>query len=410
MRWAPLAALLLLLLAGCSGKPATQAGLHGDPTAPAAAWSFGTPVQALDACKYANCYEPTIAADPQGRLFVADGVTSKVAVSADGGKTWTPRDPPAMPMGLTGDQSDVIVQVAPTGRLYWSALVVAYPPTGGGAVLFGIQVAWSDDGAATWAGTSFTSPVQGAPVLYPDRQWLGFAPDGTMYVTYNQIPSAIWIARSADKGQTWSGWRPAASSPERGGGIGQSGPPVVDSKGRVYVPACAIATGAADANGGTQVYYSDDQAATFAKTLVSGGCSWFPILAVARDDTLVLANQPGSVTLSVSRDGGKSFDALGKWGKPTADAAAWPVPGPGDELRVAWFDAGASTADLHVARGTLSHGLADDAKVGTAQGTGSTRTTARTDYASAALLPDGRLATVFVDGKTAKVAVELPET
>jgi hypothetical protein len=77
---------------------------------------------------------------------------------------------------------------------------------------------------------------------------------------------------------------------------------------------------------------------------------------------------------------------------------------------VAWFDKAASTADLHVARGTLAHGLTGDVKVGTTSGTGSPTSAARTDYASAALLPDGRLAVVWVEGKAAMAAVETLDT
>jgi hypothetical protein len=265
---AALLMLTVLLVAGCATKPVPSLA---PATAVPPTWSFGAPVAALAKCTYANCYEPTIAADPQGRLFVADGSTSSVAVSMDDGATWTQRDPPPLPQGLQGVQSDVILQAARTGRLYYSALVVAHPAGLAGPLLEGIQVAWSDDGAATWAGNVPVGPASGTvQVVAPDRQWLGFAPDGTMYLTYNQIPTGIWLAKSADQGATWSGWTRAASTEGRGGGIGQSGPPVVDSKGHVFVPACNGAGAAGESNGGTLVFRSDDQGATFKPASVGG--------------------------------------------------------------------------------------------------------------------------------------------
>jgi hypothetical protein len=403
---AALLMLAVLLLAGCATRPTPVAA--PTPTVTAAPWSFGAGGVALEKCKYQDCYEPTIAADPQGRLFVADGITSAVAVSSDAGKTWTQRDPPPLPMGLAGDQSDVIVQVAPSGRLYYSALVVVYPPVGVGAVLEGIEVAWSDDGAATWAGNVHVSPATATPqVVSPDRQWLGFAPDGTIYLTYNQIPTGIWLAKSGDQGKTWTGWTRAASVEGRNAGIGQSGPPVVDGAGRVYVPACQGGATTTDVQGGTLVFRSDDQGKTFTRSVVVAQCNWFPILTVAKDGTLVLALQPDGVTVSSSTDQGKTFTTTKAWGSPKASAAAWPVALPDGGVDVAWFDVGGTTAELHVSRGTVA-GMTQDVAVGTVSAKSSSGNPTRTDYASAALLPDGRLAVVWVKGNQAMVAVEAP--
>ena len=394
---APLLVLAVLLSAGClADEPAPRAA---PGPLPATGWAFGQAVVALEQCA-SSCYEPSVAADPQGRLFVVDGSTSAVAVSEDGGLTWDQRAPPAFPLPVDGVQSDVLVQVAPSGRLYWSALVVLRP-----AALEGIQVAWSDDGAKTWLGSTHISPATVTPqVLSPDRQWLGFAPDGTLYVTYNQIPTGIWIARSDDDGKTWSGWTRAAPLEGRSGGVGQSGPPVVGLDGTVFVPACE-GVASQETSPRTLVFRSHDQGATFESSVVDAACSWFPIAAVAPDGTLVVANQPDGVQVAWSTDGGVTFQGPRQWGQGTATAGIWPVTRLDGELFVAWFEDGSASSALHVARGALAEGPAEDVVAGTASGEGTSRTSARTDFASSALLPDGRLAVVWVEGDQAMVAV-----
>lgn len=406
-RLLPSLLLLALPLAGCLGDG--DAGPLGpDPQAPGTALAFGAGVVALPECRYANCYEPTIAADPQGRLFVADGTTSAVAVSGDGGRTWEQRAPPPLPAAAAqtdGSQSDVLLQVAPDGRLYWSALVIVRPA--GQFVLEGIQVAWSDDGAATWAGDVHVSPATATPqVVYPDRQWLGFSPDGALYLTYNQIPTGIWSARSDDGGATWTSWTRAVPLEDRVG-VGQSGPPVADAQGRVFVPACRLVEAPGEAGGGqTMVYRSEDRGATFVGVPADAPCSWFPVLAVAPDGRLVLATQPGGLSVLVSDDGGLSFGAATAWGDGPTVAGPWPMPRADGGLDVAWFRDGSSSADLMLTSGTLDGGPESTVQVGTATGEGSSRTWARTDFASAARLPDGRIAAVWVEGNTAVVAVQ----
>jgi len=387
--------LVATLAAACLETKATDDAPQ--PSLDANALGFLPLVAATTCPRTTNCYEPTIAADPQGRLFVSDGGTSDVGVSADGGVTWTTTKPPPMPAGLNGRQGDIIVQVSPSGRLYWSALVIVQPQ-GQGFVLEGLQIAWSDDGAQTWAGNVHLSPATLAPqVVSPDRQWLGFGPGQTMYVTYNQVPTGIWIARSDDAGKTWSAWTRAAPLEGRRGGIGQSGPPVVDASGRVFVPACSLQDGT------TFVFSSQDRAATFRATEVPGGCNWFPILAITSEDELVLAVQPGNVRIASSKDQGRTFTAMKDWARG-ATAAAWPVPLGNGSIAVAWFKVGASSTELHVTFGDIATGPRTDLTVGTTKGT-SGQSSALTDFASATSLPDGRLATVLVQGKEALVSL-----
>jgi hypothetical protein len=354
---------------------------------------------AVPKCAFANCYEPTIASDPQDRLFATDGTTSDVGVSTDGGATWTSRRPPPMPAGLTGSQSDVIVQVAPSGRLYYSALIVAQP-AGQGFVLEGLQVAWSDDGAATWTGNVHLSPVTGVHAVFaPDRQWLGFGPGATMYATYNQIPSGIWLARSDDAGVTWSGWTRAAAFEARLGGIGQSGPPVIDADGRVFVAACA-----GPASTTTLVFRSEDKGKTFTGVDTKVACNWFPIPAVGPRGDIVVALSAGDVRVAYSSDHGKNFESS-PWGV-ASNAAPWPLFLKDGSLALGWFKANGATSDLHLARGIVGSAPSGDVIVQAGIGAPGGRTTAMTDYASAALLSDGRIASVWVQKNQALVTVE----
>lgn len=382
-----LALLATLLLAGCAAPAATTPGADGTPDVPLAP-VFSAPVATPVDCRY-SCYEPSIARDAAGRLVVADGSTADLAVSEDGGATWSAVAPPKAPGALPVIQSDVLVQASPSGRLYYSALLVRSLPTG--FVLEGIQVAWSEDGGATWPVNAYLSPLSSPldAVYHPDRQWLGFGEGETMYLTYNQIPSGIWLARSDDGGKTWGGWVRAAQLENRRG-IGQSGPPVVDGQGRVLVSACAQAPSSTVA-----VFASDDGGRTFQRRDVTGsrGCSWFPVLAAAPDGGVVAAwhDGEGGVHASVTRDGGETWSAPTDWGEG-ASTSPWPLPEPGGGLALAWIEG----STLRLARGTPETGPSFDvevAKFGSAGG----RTRANTDFAHGVLLPEGGVALTWAD-------------
>ena len=370
--------LAALLLAGCSVEdpaaptPATPGGT------PAAA-AFGEAVALPIACRY-SCYEPSVARDGAGRLVVSDGVTADLAVSLDGGVTWAPVASPPMPGPGPGFQTDVLVQASPSGRLYYSALLFRTLP-GNGGVLEGLQVAWSEDGGQTWPVnvhlSLLTDPTAG--VYSPDRQWLGFGEGETVYLTYNQIPTGIWIARSDDGGKTWGGWTRAAPLEGRMGGIGQSGPPLVDAEGRVLVPACSLA------DESVRVFVSEDGGRTFAGRVAGtpgSGCSWFPILEAGPSGALHLATHDGAggILVTTSTDGGATWTPSAAWGAG-AIAAPWIEEASDGSLVVAWFEHHGKDATLHVTRGTPQEGPQSDAALGTKARGGNTRSSAGTDFA-----------------------------
>lgn len=380
-------------LAGCASpaEPAAARDAAVEPLPPVFTQAVAAPIE----CMY-SCYEPSIAVDDEGRIFLTDGITADVAVSSDGGASWTARAPPPIPAPLfEGFQTDALVQTSPDGRLYYSALLMRAVPGVSGAVLEAIQVAASDDGGATWAINAYLSPAADPtlPIYSPDRQWLGFGGDGTMYLTYNQIPTGIWIARSDDGGAAWSGWTRAVPAEARDAGFGQSGPPVVDADGAVHVPACA--------GGRFGVFTSADGGSTFTAQTVPMGCNWFPILAIAPSGALVAAAQDGSKIVVSHKHGEEAWTDPVVWGK-AATAAPWPLPGPAGALAVAWYEDGGKST-LHVTYGTLDDGPERDVVAQSDIGGAATRTSANTDFAHAARLAEGSVGVVWADGEQAKV-------
>lgn len=397
----PLWPVALLLFAGCAAPAA-------EPTAPASAdaaapgVSFAPPVAAVEECAY-TCFETSVAIDGAGRLFATGGSTGPLGVSEDGGATWGTLDPPPLD-DPSARQSDVLLQASPSGRLYYSALVIRSTPVGG-FLLEGIQVAWSEDGGATWGGNTLLGPVSdpaaAGVVLAPDRQWLGFGEGETVYLTYNQIPTGIWAARSDDGGRTWTGWTRALPLETRGG-IGQSGPPVVGSDGRVHVAGCAPARGVVVASSG-------DGGATWSlATAAQGGCSWFPIPAAGNDGAVHVAYQDGAgdVFVVTSVDGGPTWAEPVQWARG-ATSSPWLVPAGNWTLAVAWYEEDGDSSTLRFARGTAD-GPASTATVAEGVKGPAQRTTANTDFAHFVLDAGGKAVAVWssMDEKKAMVARE----
>ena len=368
-----------------------------------------------------KCYEPTVAVDGAGRLWASDGVATELAVSSDGGHNWTVVASPAIvdPAAPAGaSQTEVLLQASPDGTLYYSAIIVlgyVTVPTVGPTPIttLSLQVASTKDGGATWRNAAVVLPqVPPAPVIMPDRQWLAFAPDGDMYLTYNQPFSGItWIARSTDAGVTWGGWT-RATSPEGQSGVGStSGVPVVDSKGAIIVPGCDTTDEA------MLVFVSKDHGATFTSHRAGAGCLARPMLAVAPDGVLVAAWTAGSLSavtetnvtrdifVATSSDGGSSWSAPARWGtNATGATAPWPLPSPDGSLALAYFRTG-QWSELHVATGARGSSPEHDILLADDIDRDPTKI-ARTDYANLVRLPDGQLATPYSTGADIRVVVQ----
>jgi hypothetical protein len=290
----------------------------------------------------------------------------------------------------------VLVQSGPDGRVNYSALVARVTPTS--RALEGLQVAWAEDGGASWGANAYLGPAEGA--LTPDRQWLGFGEDGLVYLSYNQPPSGIWVARSDDGGATWGPFVPAAPSALCSGAFGQAGPPVVDASGRVHIPATTF--------DGRVLLFSSANGIVWSSTTViaqQAGMlpAWFPI-AVADGDTIHVAawyveplvalgnigGDSGRIVVASSADGGVTWSNPTTWAEGAA-TSAWLLARAG-ELELVWYRADEESRALVATRGDAS-GPREEAVAWTGIPAGARG--ANTDFAHATRGADGRLAVVW---------------
>ena len=160
-------------------------------------------------------------------------------VSHDG-MTFEPKPLPA-PQVLSTDmgpvyptRGDLSVATRADGRVYVYCLLQAPQYTVGN----GLEVMWSDDDGATWAGQQTLTLAEASNNVESDRPWLGIGLDGELALTYQQVPSGIWMSLSHDGGQTWSAFNLAASNVERVN-LGAHGHPVFDGDDVVF-PAASM--------------------------------------------------------------------------------------------------------------------------------------------------------------------------
>ena len=418
-----------LLLAGCAS-----------PSVPLQAASSPAPTTGFDVLDTgAPCpsfCEPSVAAAPDGTVYVLSGYD--LLASHDGGRTFAkgafPPTAKGAPPGVSAN--DAIVQVAPDGDVYVSALLTSCLP---GTVLCaavtteGLQVARSTDGGTTWASNVYLGLASDKGTIGADRQWLAFGKDGVVCLAYQRygplvvfdselgVPSTPLNTRSptvdsdnpvtcsTDRGATFGAFHSAlggAIPSDQGTLIG--GLPVMTPAGVLCVPHHRYD------HRDLEVACSDDGGATFRAAKVADAGDWFPMMAQRPDGSLAVAwvtpaaSGPSSLQVSESRDAGKTWSAPQRVGNASRDVGPSPwIEGTAAGWRVAWFDkAGDGTNDLWEAAsetGWVPRPVQRDLGNG-AQG----YRTAGTDYASMASLPDGRMAIVFADlaAKTTRLAVQ----
>lgn len=422
MRSAALAAALLAL-AGCVApqdaataeepalvEPATTEAetLRAAAEAPVAAAPGLRTSTAFAECGW--CYEPTVAVDGEGRVYVTTGRAEEgIAVSSDAGASWTNVDVPPLPGGAppTALRGDATVQVDPQGRLVYHALLLEYVYAGTSAVVVfdGFQVAASADGGRSWAWNAYVAPATtGDPYAEGDRQWLAFGADGVAYMTQNQyaafarpdarvplplFPAAgtgLRAARSDDGGRTWGAFAEVVARPVEGGTIG--GQPVVDGDGRLLIPYFVYGEGA-----GLFLASSSDGGASFAHLPVHApregyAGAMFPSLAVRGDELHMAWWKDGEILFASSGDGGESWSAAVTIGSSAAVNSPWLVAG-ASGVEALWSekdDETSSLAWLVRGEGRMPLGRSD----------GFAGREAYTDFLHAAPMPDGGLAVVLV--------------
>lgn len=447
----PIVLLVVALTAGCAApspvapeetlaetatvpvvvRPDSMVGLLLDD--PAQGLHFSPAVATGVPCWKAYCYETTVAADPEGRIFVSGVIAETIAVSSDGGATFAavarpsvaPIDPDLEPGGVGSPrilQNDALVQVAPDGTLYFSALLTkaAYGAFGFQQVLFGIQVAASEDAGETWAVNNVITVDDDPRLLGADRQWLAFGQDGIVYVSFQHTEGlGILVARSDDGGRTLGPFVNAIENTPADGYIG--GPPTVDASGRLFVPhffyaGITIEAVVPRAPGALRVAWSDDGGETFAVADVhrpeagSPG-AFFPVMVEDARGAMHLAwwNYDEGVLIASSLDRGATWTTPVRVGPEITAAYASPwLLAHDDVLDVVWFAGAhdADSADLLITRIPLGSGAAAAATLGHV--TGYESRGGNTDFAHATLLPDGRVVAVLgdIEFEDARIAIE----
>lgn len=404
---AALGLLLAALFAGCSAP-----GPAADPAHPAAVPTFaaataiGKPCAAL---RQVECFEASVAADPEGRIFTANTSCDAIARSGDGGRTFeaVAVPPPTREMVPPSDLGDCTVQVDPQGRLWFSALA----REAGANPLTGLQVARSDDGGATWAVDHFFAATVPPPHLpshatdlpiatNADRQWLAFAPDGGVWFAYwDWQVGQTFVTRSADSGESWASMAPMPGY--------LAGPLLVGRDGTLHSPSQDF---------GDPYTILDTQSSdgsTFRQVEVHAGAkgqTWgaYPTMAEAPDGTLFMAWQAESgqqVLVASSHDGGATWGAPVPWTLAGAhltpgqrqdrDGACPKVGVVGDALVVMWYEQAGDRQEARVAWAPLGQAEAGPVARATAATYGAAHQT--TDFADFAALPGGRLAVGFTD-------------
>jgi hypothetical protein len=398
-------AVLLVLLSGCAHAPAPAGPSPGH----AVPLSFQPAVTTLHGCRpYLGvaCFEPTLAADPAGRLFSTAENAPEFWVSVDGGATWASRPAPPMPtlapapLHTGGDNT---LQVDPQGRLWFTRLVYEneagatepIPVAPLGRDLAGVQAARSDDGGDHWAVDHFFALQDPSPavVTSADRQWLGFGP-GRVYLAYwDYEMSTRHLLVSADGGATFGAPR------EVPGGFG--GLPAVGSDGTLYL---------------ASFQYSEDNKAHVAIAWSRDGSAW-------ETDT-VADTEPGTLGLQASIDGadvlhfawrakdGSLMAAAGRphaWSAPEALARNVLEPDPfvlahDGVVDTMWFEGSGNGQDAVAVRDGPAPGARQRLVLAHWDGADPT-----SDFAWLARLPDGRVAATWTEPAAGvRVAVESP--
>jgi len=380
-------------------------------------------------CK-GSCYEATVAVDGDGRAAMTSGDGDlRVVDDIDSATpTLTTRAPPALPSPYESQQTgDELVQVAPDGRLYWSALVLHYQPLpGGGFVmeLAGIQVAASHDGGKSWPQNvvvSVASQQAQTLVFGTDRQWLAFGSDGDVYLVYQGITalasvagmreawsSGLWAGHSADGGVTWSTFTQIAlGQPEA---IAIIGAPLVDANARLLVPFFQYevgpgpATPLTDTATALRLAISHDKAASFVLSDVwaspSGPGAFFPSLAQAGKGVMLMAwmDAERQLRLSASDDAGATWTAPEVWSNASLVTSPWLRAHTDGTFVLVWAERGLEegTARLLSARAHLAGGATDLVTLAEPLH-GYVGREANTDFVHFDMRDDGRIVAVWSD-------------
>jgi hypothetical protein len=215
-------------------------------------------------------------------------------------------------------------------------------------------VTHSTDGGATWAPNVRANLGEACPCC---RTALATSASGDLYLAWRAVLPGnvrdIVVARSSDRGRTWSEAVRVRADNWVFEGCPHAGPSLlVDSTGAVHV---AWWTGK-DENAGVFYARSTDGARSFATAVPIGVASFsrpaHVQMAVRGPSTVAVAwddgtKEPPAVLVRVSRDSGATFGAAERVSEEGVKATFPVVSFRGDELIVAWSQEAATTDSAH---------------------------------------------------------------
>lgn len=398
-------ALAAIVLAGCLSTVPGQ----GTPTT-GSVLPFASQVLAAPSCPNV-CFEPTMASDGNGLVAVLPPAGPNLYVSRDGGLSFaaTPR-PLANFEGLSTSSRDDTLLIGPHGRLWFTTLVSVPAPIpigpGGNSTppIFDVQVASSDDGGTTWrtnvmVGASRNDDPSG---IVPDRPWLGFVGDATVYLTVNR-GAGVLIARSDDAGASFGPLRLAIPAPPafNGYGLAQSPPAVLRHDVFIaYANDLGLFVGVSHDRGTSftslQALPSDPSTSNVMK---------FPALAARENELLLVWSQAsGPVWISRSEDGGGTWATPFQVGHSGTCASPWLATTEGG-ADVFWFDLdqGPRLMWSHLSGSNWFHEavhsvqLAGPFQAAPEEVACPGMVSVNTDFAQGASIGDGKVAAVYAD-------------
>lgn len=359
----------------------------------------------LDISCPASCYEPTIAIDAQGRVFVTVANAGSMGVLADG--NWSYVDPPPLPpnvppAGLA--RGDGTLFMDGQSRLWYLSLVLTGTGIGASAYAFvGLQVARTDDQAQSWAINTFVGPFSASPepLSQAERPWLAFG-EGAVYLTYPHwfasvqagpafqgVPDGLMVLRSTDDGQTFSAPVRAARPTDR---FAIPGRPVVEPDGALLVPYTGSDGQAASAY---VLARSTDGGVSFEHSVVNADAGYrFPALTQDHNGTLWAAwLVAGRVEYSSSEDGVT-------WSRPMQanEDPSLPAPSP-------WLASGPTGMALAWSEGDPAHPVLALDRTSTRLEGFFTNGTVYGDFVHFAFAPDGSIWLPTVDVEAQRVFV-----
>lgn len=280
--------------------------------------------------------EPGIDVDSTGYLYEnapSGGGASWVYRSGDGGSTWT-RDPGpvASPGGFDSNGT-----IDGCGTYFMSDLYVG-----------NATVHWTKDRGQTWLSNPISMAVPAG-----DRQWIDAGPGcGTIYVSWENLATGPWVAKSTDGGLTFPQQSNVAGSTDIIGNL------TVDKHSGVVYQAYA--------QGGYKLAISRDGGTTWETRTVYTApknvslADSFPVVTVDDAGTVYAvweqsttsgkgktASRVFDIRYAFSTDAGRTWSAPAtiKSGSTGSNVFPWAVGGAAGHLDVVWYRAESGKSD-----------------------------------------------------------------